>query len=420
MKKHFLIKTDYRSSTAKLALEILEGKSVPEFHKLGGQNGAIFSSDTLKKYIEKEEKHGIKILPSPDGQALISRSSGEQRKALLTHILKQLPDFLILVNPYDHLDTKTSVWIKNELVHLSKEISLVQFSNRLEDLLPISASYYVLKQDKLRAYPSLAQIKKIVKSNSTKALPQIPNPLKTIACSNSDLIRLEQVTVNFYGKYVLNNINWTIKNGEFWQLVGPNGSGKSTLISMITGDSHKGYGQNLFLFGKKKGSGESVWDIKKNIGYFSPAMISRFKGNHSLEHMLISGLHDSVGLYLKPSETEKQLAHAWLQILGLLEKKNILFHRISVGEQRLIMTARAMIKHPPLLILDEPTIGLDNRASSFLVQLVNHFAKGSNSALIFVSHREETNLEPSHVLQLIPTKEGSNGVIRAGSTKNWN
>ena len=415
MKHHFLVKTDYQSQTAKLTQDILEGKSVPEFHKLAGQKGAVFSSDTLKKYIEKEEKHGIKILPTPNGQSLISRSSGEQKKALLSYILKQGPEFLVLVNPFDHLDTATSAWLKKELVQLSEAMILVQFSNRVEDLLPISASYYVLQQHQLQAYPSLRQLKAAVTGNTKNIIPPVPQPLKTVGFPSSSLVEFKQVSVDFYGKHVLNNINWTIKNGEFWQLIGPNGSGKSTLISMVTGDSHKGYGQNLFLFGKKKGSGESVWDIKKNIGYFSPAMISSFKGNHSLEHMLISGIHDSVGLYLQPSETEKHLAHKWLRALGLLEKKNILFSQISAGEQRLVMTARAMIKHPPLLILDEPTIGLDDRAASFFVQLVNHFAKESNSALIYVSHRTETNLEPSHVLQLFPSKEGSKAKIKIGS-----
>ncbi len=411
MKTHFLVKTDFQSFTATVVQDIRQGKSVSEFQKLLGQKGAVFSSSILKKYIEKEERHGIKKLPTPHGQALITMSSGEQKKALLSHILAQQPDFLILVDPFDHLDITFSAWLKGRLVELSEKMGIVQFSNRLGELLPISASYYLLQQQKLKAYPSLSQLKKAVSGNISKGFPPIPAPLQEIQLSNPILARFKEVSVHFLDKAVLHQINWTIRQGSFWQLTGPNGSGKSTLLSMITGDSHKGYGQDLELFGRKKGSGESVWDIKKNIGYFSPSMTTCFKGNHSLEHMLISGLHDSVGLYVKPSETEQQIANAWLQVLGLWEKKSMLFHQISEGEQRLVMTARAMIKHPPLLILDEPTIGLDDDSAYFFVQLVNHYAKASRSALIYVSHRNEQELQPKSILQLVMGSYGSIGKI---------
>ena len=411
MKTHFLVKTDFQSFTATVVQDIIQGKSVSEFQKLLGYKGAVFSSSILKKYLVKEERHGIKKLPTPNNQALVTMSSGEQKKALLSHIIAQQPDFLILVDPFDHLDIASSRWFKGKLVELSEKMGIVQFSNRMEDLLPIPASYYVLQQQKLQAYPSRSQLKKAVGRYISKGFPAIPAPLKTTQLSNPVLVKFKEVSVHFLGKAVLHQIDWTIKQGTFWQLTGPNGSGKSTLLSMITGDSHKGYGQDLQLFGRQKGSGESVWDIKKNIGYFTPAMTTRFKGNHSLEHMLISGLHDSVGLYIKPSETERQLAHTWLKVLGLWEKRSMLFHQISEGEQRLVMTARAMIKHPPLLILDEPTIGLDDDSAHFFVQLVNHYAKASSSALLYVSHRKEPELQPNYVLQLVMGANGSIGKI---------
>ena len=150
-----------------------------------------------------------------------------------------------------------------------------------------------------------------------------------------------------------------IAPGESVAVTGPSGSGKSTLLQMITGDSHKGYGQDLTLFGHKKGSGESVWDLKENIGYYAPAITDRFRGYHTLEHMVISGLHDSIGLYVQPTDAELNLAGHWLKMLGLQHNKATYFRDLSTGEKRLVMLARAMVKHPPLLILDEPTAGLD-------------------------------------------------------------
>ena len=186
---------------------------------------------------------------------------------------------------------------------------------------------------------------------------------------------------------------------------------------MITGDSHKGYGQNLFLFGTKKGSGESVWDIKKQIGYFTPAMTDTFKGYHRPLDMLISGLHDSVGLYVKPTDAEVAMARNWLDILGLRQKENQYFNELGNGEKRLLMVGRAMIKHPPLLILDEPTAALDTAHAHFFVNLVNQFAKASNTALIYVSHRQEPGLKPQKILELKPTPQGSTGSLKALETQ---
>ena len=241
----------------------------------------------------------------------------------------------------------------------------------------------------------------------------VPLPLKPVNVPLEDLIVFKRVSVKFDKRTVLSEIDWTIKKGEFWQLIGPNGSGKSTLLNLITGDSHKGYGQNLTLFGTKKGSGESVWDLKENIGYFSPAMVDRFKGYHTLENMLISGLHDSVGLYIKPSETEKQKALEWLNFLGLIEKKNRYFHELSIGAKRLVMTARALIKHPPLLILDEPTVGLDDSSTLFFVNMINAYATKSQSAIIYVSHREEPHLKPEKTFELRTTNKGSRGFVNS-------
>ncbi|MEQ1624333.1 MAG: ATP-binding cassette domain-containing protein, partial [Sediminibacterium sp.] len=133
---------------------------------------------------------------------------------------------------------------------------------------------------------------------------------------------MKQLSVSYEERPILDQINWTIQAGECWQLKGPNGSGKSTLLSMITGDNPKGYGQDLNLFGMKKGSGETVWDIKQYIGYFNPVMIQHFSRLDSIELMIVSGCMDSIGVYIKPSEMQLRLAKEWLDYLGLLALKN--------------------------------------------------------------------------------------------------
>jgi molybdate transport system ATP-binding protein len=217
------------------------------------------------------------------------------------------------------------------------------------------------------------------------------------------------VSVQFDGRPILQNISWEINAGEFWQLSGPNGSGKSTLLSMIIGDSAKGYGQNLELFGKRKGSGESVWDIKKMIGYFTPKMSSQFERQDSIEQMIVSGFFDSVGLYIQPSDRQLIIAQQWLKVIGMEKNKNQPFRLLSDGKQRMVLVARAMVKHPPLLILDEPCSGLDDDMAAKFTALIAMIAAETNTAIIYVSHKEEEGLLPEKVFQLIPAFDGSTG-----------
>nr|WP_252723122.1 ATP-binding cassette domain-containing protein [Tamlana agarivorans] len=220
------------------------------------------------------------------------------------------------------------------------------------------------------------------------------------------------VTIKYGARVIVKDICWEIKPGEFWQLIGPNGSGKSTLITLITGDNPKAYGQDIVLFGMQKGSGERVWDIKNNIGHFSAEILRGFRRLDSIEKMILSGFYDSIGLYTFPTERQKFIAHDWLKLIGLFEVKHKDFLSLSVGQQRLVLIARAMVKHPPLLILDEPTNGLDDADAQIFSEFVNKIASESNTAILYVSHRkEETLLNPDYIFQLKPSILGSTGNV---------
>jgi molybdate transport system ATP-binding protein len=128
--------------------------------------------------------------------------------------------------------------------------------------------------------------------------------------------------------------------------------------------------------------------------------------------MLISGLNDCIGLYLKPTEAQLRLAKEWLLLIDMWNIRAKRFHDLSMGQKRLVMTVRAMIKHPLLLILDEPTAGLDDASARLLVALVNKIARESEVTTIFVSHRKEPGLEPDKIYQLQMTENGSVGYIK--------
>ncbi|WP_136464849.1 ATP-binding cassette domain-containing protein [Flagellimonas onchidii] len=406
---NYAILIDNNSKVQALIFNLLKGVAIQGFEHLKNKNGLLFSRSEIHRFMDEEERHDAKIITTATKQSLKSMSSGEQKKALLSYLLEQKPGFLILVNPYDNLDIDTQVYLKEKLTNISESISLVQVVSRINDILPVTHTFYRLEKESLLSYPNAESFWKANSKKTIHFTEAIPPPIEPIIVKGSELVSFKNVSVSFDGRQVLDKINWTIKKGEFWQLIGPNGSGKTTLLSMITGDSHKGYGQDLTLFGQKKGSGESVWDLKEKIGYFTPAMTDKFNGYHTLENMVISGIYDSIGLYKRASDQAKRLANSWVKLLHLEHKRNKQFLDLTTGEKRLVMTARAMIKHPALLILDEPTAGLDDENAALFVSLVNKIAQESSTTIVFVSHRKENGLEPQFDYNLNIGTNGSTG-----------
>ncbi|WP_422860609.1 ATP-binding cassette domain-containing protein [Flagellimonas sp. S174] len=413
MPGHYTIFVDNESQIEQLAFQIQKGIPEEYFGDLSSKKGAIFSNTEIERFIWEEEQHDLRELATKRPQPLRSLSSGERKKALLEHVLGQNPDFLVLVNPFDNLDVAFQKELRKSLHTISESVKLIQLLNRTEDILSDTDVLLTFSKGEFLPLENTEALKPLTKKAHSNALGDIPPPLhENDSILEEKLVEFKNVTVSYDQRCILNKINWTIRKNEFWQLIGPNGSGKTTLLTLITGDNHKGYGQDLSLFGRKKGSGESVWDIKEHIGYFTPSMIDQFRGYHKVIHMIVSGLHDSVGLYQEPTDAELRLAMSWLYVIQLEHKTNVQFRELSNGEKRLVMLSRAMIKHPPLLILDEPTAGLDDKNASFFVDLVNRIAKQSTSTLVFVSHRVEKNLNPMSVLELVPSVNGSSGIVK--------
>lgn len=386
--------------------KIISRKAEGELEGFNSKVGILFSDLSIEKFIEKEYQYdSVEAAPETHRQ-LRTFSSGERKKAFLKYCINQNPDYIILDNPLDHLDHNSRKELHVQLEALSKKITLIQLVNRSADLLP-----FIVNKRQITDNSFELSTLTTVSVTEPFALKKIPNPIETIDCPDPVLIQMNNLKVSYNGKPILNNINWTIKKGEFWQLIGPNGSGKSTILSLITGDNPKGYGQDLYLFGKKKGSGESIWDIKKNIGQFSTAMIDLFQKSHTTEQMILSGFFDSVGLYIKPSNMQTKIMNEWLSFLNMEHLRNTRFINLSVGQQRVVMIIRAVLKHPPLLILDEPTEGLDDENVALVTQLISHLAKETNIAIIFVSHRIEALLAPNSIMELTPKPTGSEGKI---------
>ena len=204
-----------------------------------------------------------------------------------------------------------------------------------------------------------------------------------------EVIKFNKVTIRYGTRTILKDLDWTVRKGEHWSLSGQNGSGKSTLLSLVCADNPQSYACDISLFGHQRGSGESIWDIKKHIGYVSPEMHRSYKQNIPAIQIVASGLKDTVGLYVKPNEAEQAQCRKWLNIFGIGHLADRNFREMSSGEQRLILVARAFVKEPSLLILDEPLHGLDDVNRRMVKNRVDEYCQDPEKTLIYVTHYQE-------------------------------
>lgn len=387
---------------------ILNGEAKGELAVFNNQKGILFSDISIEKFIEKEFQYDSVEASTTSNRQLRTFSSGERKKEFLRYCIDQKPDFIIFDNPFDHLDQPSRVILADSLKDLTNDIAIIQLLNRTVDVLEFVPNKALIKDNSFELHPFV----KTENHFKTLNTATIPKALEPHNFHESVLIKLDDVSVSYEERKILNNISWTVKQGEFWQLIGPNGSGKSTILSLITGDNPKGFGQNLFLFGRKKGTGESVWEIKKQIGIFTTSMTDLFQKGHTLEQMILSGFFDQIGLYTEPSTHQKNIVTQWLEVIEMSHLRKKRFIDLSIGQQRVALIVRAVLKHPPLLILDEPVEGLDDENVDLVIQLINTIKQETNVSIIYVSHRIESGLAPTSVFELIPSETGSIGKIK--------
>jgi molybdate transport system ATP-binding protein len=215
------------------------------------------------------------------------------------------------------------------------------------------------------------------------------------------LIKMIDTTVRYKDVTVLDKVNWTVRQGDNWMILGPNGAGKTTLLKLILGENLQAYANEIYLFGRKKGSGENVWDIKKNIGFISSELQARYPRHLSAFDVVCSGFFDSIGLYRLCSDEQKDMARRWIDTLGVADLADQKFGQLSHGQCQLVLIARAMVKSPVLLMLDEPCDGLDIANRDKLLKLLDIIGENTDTNLIYVTHHQAETLPCiTHVLVL--------------------
>ena len=328
---------------------------------------------------------------------VITLSSGELRKFQLTKTLFANPSLLIMDNPFIGLDAETRDQLKELLQLLAEKqrLDIILVLSKTDDIPTFVSEVIELRNGKVlppcsreeyynRQLPIPPHVLSKERQEAILALPYQDNDYHT-----DEVIKMQQVSIRYGERTILNNLDWTVRNGERWALSGQNGSGKSTLLSLVCADNPQSYACDITLFDRPRGSGESIWDIKKHIGYVSPEMHRSYQRDLPAIRIVASGLKDSVGLYVKPNEEEYTICRFWMDIFGLENMYNRTFMKLSSGEQRLVLLARAFVKDPQLLILDEPLHGLDLKNRRLVKDVIETFCQRRNKTMVMVTHYEE-------------------------------
>ena len=360
-----------------------------------------------KKLHRIAKKIGIEDLLERDVKCL---STGEMNTVLIAKALMRRPKLLILDEPFDGLDQQSRNSLANTIIDLTRtNIHLILITHRFEEIISNITHVLLLKQG--RIYRA-GRKKDIFTPHNIRRVYEIDRPsdqpdphelLNTLPAFKRKrpplsqnkktaqakiLIEMKNVTVKYNRKRILDRITWIVKDGENWAITGPHGAGKSTILTLIRGDNLQAYANEIYLFGKKRGSGESIWDIRKKIGYIASDLQLRQRKNIDAFDVVCSGFFDSNGLYRRCSSDELSIAGQWTQFLNIADLADQKFGRLSHGQRQLVLIARAMVKSPEFLILDEPFQGLDIKNKAKLEGILETIGAHTHTNLIFVPDQD--------------------------------
>lgn len=317
-------------------------------------------------------------------------SSGELRKFLIINLFTEIPDILIIDNPYIGLDAPSRDLLNEFLLSITHEGTAVLMLLCNPSDIPQFCDFVLpIKDMTIGATISANEcnndfFNKLFPAKDTFCDMPIDSKCNTIDFDTA--IELNGCNVNYGSTIILRDVHWTVKAGEKWALLGANGSGKSTLLSLVYADNPQSYRNSFILFDRKRGTGESIWDIKRRIGYISPEMHLYFNDVADMLTVVASGFFDNVGCFRRPNDDQKAIAMLWLKSFGIEHLASRRFPTLSSGEQRIALIARTLIKNAPLLILDEPLHGLDITKKKLVAQAIEHITNRQGQTLIYVTH----------------------------------
>ncbi|MHB8207930.1 ATP-binding cassette domain-containing protein [Mucilaginibacter sp.] len=339
---------------------------------------------TFEKVIETLKLESLR------SKELIKLSNGETKRLMLAAALIKNPVLLLLDTPLTGLDVQTRHEFNlmlNEITASGITVVMATSPHEIPDSIThiavLEAGEIVETIKKGDFKPDLFKDETKTNVDAEKLKSLLNNTEKP---AYSYMIKMNNVHIKYGEKVILDKVNWQVLPGERWALLGPNGAGKSTLLSLVNGDNPQAYANDIILFDKKRGTGESIWDIKKKIGFVSPELHQYFPTDNSCLQVIESGYYDTLGLFRQSQKVKADMALAWMQALEIDKYARTLLKNIPASAQRLCLLARALIKNPDLLIFDEPCQGMDEHQQLNFKQIVNTICEISDVTLIYVTH----------------------------------
>jgi len=319
-------------------------------------------------------------------QPLIQLSNGETKRLRLAAALLRNPALLLLDTPLAGLDAASRADFAGLLAEVAAAGTTVVLATSPAEIPALVTHVAVLAAGRLSHVvpvaahrPAAAPAPPLPDAAALAALwPAAPPAFQT-------LVKLENVTIRYGERLILEGLNWEIRPGERWALLGPNGAGKSTVLSLLNGDNPQAYSQRITLFDRRRGTGESIWDLKRRIGYASPELLHYFPGQPTCLDVVASSFADTLGPG-RPTPAQLATARAWLAVLHLDGYAGQPLRQAPASVQRLCLVARALVKNPPLLLLDEPGQGLDAAQQPYFRAVLEALCAASPVALVYVSH----------------------------------
>ncbi len=327
---------------------------------------------------------------------LLKLSNGETRRVMIAHALLKKPQLLMLDNPYIGLDVQTRKDFSNMVNEIIAGGTTVLLSTSPQEIPEhithvltlengsITGKYTREEYMETKVAPQRHVELPVLKADVIAQLVQHTNQT-----SFEHIIRMENIRVKYGETMILEDINWTVRQHEKWALLGHNGAGKSTLLSLVNGDNPQAYANKLWLFDRRRGTGESIWDIKKRIGFISPELHQYFTARDNCMQVICSGFSDIIGSTKPATEAQKQIAAGWMEVLEINHAATLPFKQVPESTQRLVLLARALVKNPPLLIFDEPCQGLDQQQKDHFKQVIEQLCEHMPVTLVYVTHYEE-------------------------------
>ena len=323
-------------------------------------------------------------------------SNGQTRKARIAKVLLQRPPLLLLDNPFVGLDAGSRADLSTWLGQLAQRGSALVLVTDPANIPSFVTHVLKLDGDENWAGPK-SNYKPAIESGTSTPVPRLQTSYKQT--DFADVFQLNDITVRYGERIILNALNWTVEAGQKWALLGPNGAGKSVLLSLLYGDHPQAYANDVRVFGHRRGkSGESIWDVKRRIGFVSPELHLYFPQHLTARQVILTGLTDTMTVPKKVStETEADLT-ALAHYFGVFPYLSRPFGTLSTGEQRLTLFIRALIKNPPVLLLDEPFQAFDRHSITLARQFIDTL---QGTSLLFVTHdRTEFPKTVDHVFEL--------------------